>query len=294
MNASPGAAVGKAVFDWATAVEWAERGEDVILVRQETNPDDLPGMVAARGILTSRGGKTSHAAVVARGMGRTCVCGAEALVVDVHAGRVHRARRRPSHEGDVISIDGTTGEVFLGRSRSPTRPSCGYFEGEQVDDPLVRRRRAADEARGRPAPHAGARQRRHARGRRPGPPLRRPGHRPVPHRAHVPRRAARAGREPHPRRGRVGPGEGARGAAAPAARGLHRDPRGDGRAAGDDPAHRPAAARVPARPDRALGHVALADARGHRKKRQRRCSTPSGGCTSRTRCWACAACGSAS
>ena len=87
MNASPGAAVGRAVFDSATAVEWAERGEDVILVRKETTPDDLHGMVAARGILTSRGGKTSHAAVVARGMGRTCVCGAESLEVDVRDGR---------------------------------------------------------------------------------------------------------------------------------------------------------------------------------------------------------------
>ncbi len=85
----PGAAVGKAVFDSDTAVEWAERGEDVILVRKETNPDDLRGMVAARGILTSRGGKTSHAAVVARGMGRTCVCGAEALDVDAERRRVH-------------------------------------------------------------------------------------------------------------------------------------------------------------------------------------------------------------
>ena len=69
MNASPGAAVGKVVFDSTTAVEWAERGEDVILVRKETNPDDLHGMVVATGILTSRGGKTSHAAVVARGHG---------------------------------------------------------------------------------------------------------------------------------------------------------------------------------------------------------------------------------
>src|ERR1043165_8586792 len=74
MNASPGAAVGKAVFDSDTAVEWAEGGDDVILVRRETTPDDLRGMVAAKGILTSRGGKTSHAAVVASGMGRTCVC----------------------------------------------------------------------------------------------------------------------------------------------------------------------------------------------------------------------------
>ena len=85
MAASPGAAVGKVVFDSATAVAWADRGEDVILVRRETNPDDLEGMIAAAGILTSRGGKTSHAAVVARGMGKTCVCGAEELDVDVAA-----------------------------------------------------------------------------------------------------------------------------------------------------------------------------------------------------------------
>ena len=91
ISASPGAAVGKAVFDSATAVEWADRGEDVILVRRETNPDDLHGMIAARGILTSRGGKTSHAAVVARGMGKTCVCGADELDVDTRGPQVHRA-----------------------------------------------------------------------------------------------------------------------------------------------------------------------------------------------------------
>ena len=94
ISASPGAAVGKAVFDSATAVEWAARGEDVILVRRETNPDDLHGMIAAHGILTSRGGKTSHAAVVARGMGKTCVCGADELEVDVARPQVHRPRRR--------------------------------------------------------------------------------------------------------------------------------------------------------------------------------------------------------
>ena len=77
MAASPGAAVGKVVFDSATAVAWAARGERVVLVRKETNPEDLEGMIAATGILTSRGGKTSHAAVVARGMGKTAVCGAE-------------------------------------------------------------------------------------------------------------------------------------------------------------------------------------------------------------------------
>ena len=92
MNASPGAAVGKAVFASERAVELAARGEDVILVRRETNPDDLAGMIAAQGVLTSRGGKTSHAAVVARGMGKTCVCGAEELEVDGHGAQVHRAR----------------------------------------------------------------------------------------------------------------------------------------------------------------------------------------------------------
>ncbi len=137
MNASPGAAVGKAVFDWATAVEWAERGEDVILVRKETTPDDLHGMMVARGVLTSRGGKTSHAAVVARGMGRTCVCGAEALDVDAREGQFEVRNGPTVHEGDVISIDGSTGEVFLGAV--PVTPSnvVRYFEGEEVDEPLV-------------------------------------------------------------------------------------------------------------------------------------------------------------
>src|SRR5262249_33485660 len=114
ISASPGAAVGKAVFDSATAVEWAERGEDVILVRRETNPDDLHGMIAARGILTSRGGKTSHAAVVARGMGKTCVCGADELEVDVNAGQFSTETKDGQlvvREGDVISIDGTSGAV---------------------------------------------------------------------------------------------------------------------------------------------------------------------------------------
>jgi len=131
MGASPGAAVGRIVFDSATAVQWAERGEDVILVRKETNPDDLHGMVAANGILTSRGGKTSHAAVVARGMGRTCVCGAEALEVDA-AGRTLTVRDggRVLVQGDVISIDGATGAVYAGAV--PVTPSMvvQHFEGE--------------------------------------------------------------------------------------------------------------------------------------------------------------------
>ncbi|GAA4381803.1 pyruvate, phosphate dikinase [Nocardioides caricicola] len=137
MNASPGAAVGKAVFDSDTAVEWAERGEDVILVRKETNPDDLRGMVAARGILTSRGGKTSHAAVVARGMGRTCVCGADALDVDAKAREFRTRDGVTVREGDVVSIDGTTGEVFAGEVPVSAALVVRHFEGEQVEDDLV-------------------------------------------------------------------------------------------------------------------------------------------------------------
>ena len=128
MNASPGAAVGKVVFDSSTAVRWARSGEPVILVRRETNPDDLNGMIAARGILTSRGGKTSHAAVVARGMGKTCVCGAEELDVNTK-GRVLRAPGGVElHEGDVISIDGTSGEVFAGEVPVVDSPVVRYFE----------------------------------------------------------------------------------------------------------------------------------------------------------------------
>src|SRR4051812_42527318 len=137
MNASPGAAVGKAVFDSDTAVEWAERGEDVILVRKETNPDDLRGMVAAKGILTSRGGKTSHAAVVARGMGRTCVCGAESLDVSSKKRRAKVRGGDAINEGDVISIDGTTGEVFLGAVPVVDSSVMRYFEGDQLDEDIV-------------------------------------------------------------------------------------------------------------------------------------------------------------
>ena len=137
MNASPGAAVGKIVFDSETAVAWTERGEDVILVRKETTPDDLSGMVSARGILTSRGGKTSHAAVVARGMGRTCVCGADELDVDPREKRMTVAGDRVLEEGDVISIDGTTGEVFAGDVPVADSVVVRHFEGADVDDPLV-------------------------------------------------------------------------------------------------------------------------------------------------------------
>ena len=255
MNASPGAAVGKAVFDWATAVEWTEQGEDVILVRKETTPEDLHGMMVAKGVLTSRGGKTSHAAVVARGMGRTCVCGAEALDVDTRAGEFTVRGGKTVVEGDVISIDGSTGEVFDGEVPVVDSFVVRHFEGKQVDEPLV-------EAVTRLMDHADSTRRLAVRTN-----------------ADTAEDAARARRfgaqgiglcrtehmflgerrqlvgEPHRRRRRGGPAGGTRRAAGPAAAGLPEDLRGDGRVAGDHPPHRPAAARVPSRHHRAQrGH----------------------------------------
>ena len=137
VSASPGAAVGRVVLDAETAVAWSNRGEEVILVREETNPDDLEGIVAARGTLTSRGGKTSHAAVVARGMGRPCVCGAEALLVDPVAKQVQVRGGPTLHEGDVISVDGSSGEIFSDAVPVVDSALVSYFDGENIDDPLV-------------------------------------------------------------------------------------------------------------------------------------------------------------
>jgi pyruvate, orthophosphate dikinase len=130
VSASPGAAVGHVVFDSETAVERANSGEKVILVRRETNPDDLHGMIAAQGILTSRGGKTSHAAVVARGMGKTCVCGADELTVDTKARQFTAPGGITIHEGDMISIDGTTGAVYQGEVPVVSSEVVRYFEGD--------------------------------------------------------------------------------------------------------------------------------------------------------------------
>ena len=113
LPASPGAAVGQAVFDADRAEQLGHAGQRVILVREETKPEDIHGFFASQGILTSRGGKTSHAAVVARGMGKPCVAGAEGIHVDV-ATRKARVGDTEISEGDLITIDGTTGDVYLG------------------------------------------------------------------------------------------------------------------------------------------------------------------------------------
>src|SRR5918995_3468540 len=133
LNASPGAAVGKAVFSADDAQEWAERGEPVILVRRETTPDDYHGMIRSQGILTSAGGTNSHAAVVARGEGIPAVCGADSIRVDRQA-RKFTAGGTTVNEGDFITIDGFTGKVFAGQL-------------ELADSPIERARSGDPEAR---------------------------------------------------------------------------------------------------------------------------------------------------
>ncbi len=149
LPASPGAAVGRAVFDPARAADWAAQGHSVVLVRHETSPDDLPGMLAAVAVVTARGGLTSHAAVVARGLGRTCVTGVEDLEIDLASRRATTRGGVVIEEGDLISVDGTSGEIMRGglpvsasavsaaiEAASEAAPSS-EAPGELDDDPVV-------------------------------------------------------------------------------------------------------------------------------------------------------------
>ena len=178
LNASPGAAIGRAVFDADDAVAWAARGERVVLVRAETSPDDFHGMAVAQGIVTARGGATSHAAVVARQIGKPCVAGCSSLLVDpaaksartVDSAQLHRGRRlaqRRWHD-----------------RRGLHRCACDGLW------PLRGSAEACADSRlgGSAPPHGSVDQRRQTRGSGAGAPLRRAGDRPLPHRAHVPRR----------------------------------------------------------------------------------------------------------
>ncbi|MCK4375754.1 MAG: pyruvate, phosphate dikinase, partial [Candidatus Brocadiae bacterium] len=134
LPASPGAATGQIVFDAHTAEEWQEMGRSVILVRVETSPEDIGGMAVAKGILTSRGGMTSHAAVVARGMGKCCVAGCEALQVDYRK-KLFRVGRKVIKQGDWISLDGASGEVMEGQvpTRDPELSRHYYILMKWVD-----------------------------------------------------------------------------------------------------------------------------------------------------------------
>ena len=232
LNASPGAAVGGIVFDADTAEARGRAGESVILVRWETTPDDINGMIFAQGILTAHGGMTSHAAVVARGMGKPCVAGCDGLTLDASA-KTARIGDHELREGDVITIDGGTGNVIVGEVA---------LVPPQINEDFQTILEWAD---GAAAPERQG-ERRQPRGRGPRARVRRAGDRALPHRAHVLRRRAppaRPGDDPGVDRGRA-PLRARPAAPAPAGR-LRGDLRGDGGPAGDDPAARPAAARVP-------------------------------------------------
>ncbi len=134
INAVPGAAVGKAVFTAHEAEAWAARGEKVILIRRETSPEDVGGMFVAQGLLTATGGKTSHAAVVARGWGKCCVVGAEKL--DINAGaKEMRAGGKVVKEGDWVTLDGNEGDVYEGQAKlvTPVHPKAYYTLLEWAD-----------------------------------------------------------------------------------------------------------------------------------------------------------------
>ncbi|MGO4498861.1 pyruvate, phosphate dikinase [Paenibacillus sp. 2RAB27] len=128
LPASPGAAVGQLVFDADTAAEWSRAGKTVILARNETTPEDIHGVIASEGVLTSRGGMTSHAAVVARGMGKPCVCGCEEVRIELHEKRM-TAGTRSVKEGDWITLDGATGRVIIG--------AMPLLEAKMTDELLV-------------------------------------------------------------------------------------------------------------------------------------------------------------
>ncbi|WP_010217826.1 pyruvate, phosphate dikinase [Sphingomonas sp. PAMC 26621] len=138
LPASPGAASGHAVFDSDTAEKRSNAGESVILIRTETSPEDIHGMHAARGILTARGGMTSHAAVVARGMGRPCVSGAGSISIDAKAGTM-RVGERMIKAGDMVTVDGTTGEVMAGEVPTVQPELSGDFAALMVWADGVRR-----------------------------------------------------------------------------------------------------------------------------------------------------------
>ena len=233
LPASPGAACGTVVFDADRAEKMGRAGQPAILVRRETSPEDFHGMVMAKAILTARGGMTSHAAVVARGMGKPCVAGAQQMVVDEKNARFS-VDGRSITEGDWITVDGGSGKVFAGQAALVTpEPSGNFLRLMQWAD-RIRQLRVRVNADTPADAHRGPR-------------FRRRGDRALPNGAHVLRwgaalRDARDDRRGRHGRARARPGQ----AAADAASRLRGDLPRDGGLSGHDPAARPAAARVPA------------------------------------------------
>ena len=262
LNASPGAAVGKVVFDADTAAERGKAGEAVILVRWETSPDDIHGLISAQGVLTSHGGMTSHAAVVARGMGKPAVCGADQIEHLREGKDSSRSTAPPSSEGDILTIDGTTGKVILGAVDLVPPQINENFQAivgwaDEIRTMAVRTNADTPEDADQ-----GAR-------------VRRPGHRPLPHRAHVHGRGPAADRPPDdPGRRQGSPRRRPRQAAADAAGRFRGHLRGHARSAGDHPAAGSAAARVPARLHRPDGRAGARQAHRRRRRRDRREGKP--------------------
>ena len=299
--ASPGAAVGKAVFDSYTAVKWSRSGEKVILVRRETNPDDLDGMIAAEGILTCAAARPRTPPSSPAAWARPASAAPRSSRSTPSGRRFTAPGGTVVEEGDVISIDGSTGEVYLGEvpvvpspvvrvlrgpdaTPGPTTPTtwsrpCTGSWRTPTEKRRLRVRANADNAEDA------------ARARRFGA----AGHRPVPHRAHVPRRAPRARRAADPRRHATTSARQALDGAAAAAEARTSSSifeAMDGLPVTvrllDPPLHEflPDLTELSVR-------VALAEAREEPTRTTCGCSRPCTGCTSRTRCWACAACGSA-
>ena len=245
LPAGPGAASGKMYFNAERAVEAAAKGERVLLVRNETSPEDLRGMIAAEGILTAKGGVSSHAALVARQMGKVCICGASALQID-YAAKTMTVEGTVFKEGDYISINGTAGEVYPGElktaaseivqvlvERSLLAKESATYRHVQEAHGLVRESHPA------PGPH----QRRHSRADRQRGRVRRQRHRPVPHRAHVLRRRPhRRHARDDPRRKQGRPEESPGQAPALPEERLRRHLQGAQRSPGHHPLPRPAAA----------------------------------------------------
>ena len=247
----------------------AKQGKKVILVREETNPEDVEGMRAAEGILTARGGMTSHAALVARGWGKCCIVGAGELKIDADGQDSSRSAARRSRKATCITLNGTKGHVYAGALAMIDATENPRFQEFM---------KMVDKFR----THGRAHQRRHARGRQGRPRVRRRGHRPVPHRAHVLRRGLRRAAVPA---AQDDPQQDGRASArrrwtscSRSSSATSRRPGGHGRPAGDHPPARPAAARVRAA-GRRDSQARTGQGAGHRRRRTsrsaaRRCTRP--------------------